>query len=89
MGYVLRFLLVLVLLRLLFRFITGLVVGLRGGPRPGPVPRSAAPPASVALVRDRVCNTFVPRDRALTATIDGQEEHFCSEACRAKRSGAR
>jgi hypothetical protein len=33
-------------------------------------------------VRDRVCNTFVARERALTATIDGEVEHFCSAACR-------
>ena len=33
------------------------------------------------LVRDRVCNTFVPRSRAQTAVIAGHEEHFCSPAC--------
>lgn len=43
-----------------------------------------APPSGVALVRDRVCNTFLPRDRALVATIDGHEEYFCSDRCRAK-----
>jgi hypothetical protein len=34
------------------------------------------------LVRDRVCNTFVPRDRALVARVGGREEFFCSPACR-------
>ncbi len=34
------------------------------------------------LVRDPVCNTYVPRSRALTAAIEGRPEHFCSEACR-------
>jgi hypothetical protein len=34
------------------------------------------------LVRDRVCNTFVPRDRALIGTVAGRTEHFCSAACR-------
>jgi hypothetical protein len=34
------------------------------------------------LVRDRVCNTFVPRDRALVARVAGREEFFCSAACR-------
>jgi hypothetical protein len=45
----------------------------------------ASAPARIAatdLVRDRVCNTFVPRDRALPARIDGKDEHFCSAACR-------
>ena len=43
-------------------------------------PRRAATAAD--LVRDRVCNTFVPRDRALVGTVAGRTEHFCSAACR-------
>jgi hypothetical protein len=39
-------------------------------------------PAPAPLVRDRVCNTFLPRERALVAVVDGREEHFCSTACR-------
>lgn len=37
-----------------------------------------------ALVRDRVCRTFLPRVRALVLKADGAEHFFCSEACRAK-----
>ena len=53
----------------------------------GPVQRSGASgrrPARTAedLVRDPVCNTYVPRSRALTAVVEGRTEHFCSEACR-------
>jgi YHS domain-containing protein len=41
------------------------------------------------LVRDPVCHTYVPRSRALTAVVEGREEHFCSEACRERaRVGA-
>jgi hypothetical protein len=75
--FALRILAVLYLLRLLLRWLAGLV-------RPS-VPR---PPAggerriSGDLVRDRVCNTFLPRDRAVRAVVAGQEEHFCSVACR-------
>ena len=36
------------------------------------------------LVRDRICNTYVPRSRALTEKVAGREEYFCSEACRDK-----
>ena len=36
------------------------------------------------MVRDRVCNTFLPKSRALTLRAGGEEHHFCSEACRAK-----
>jgi hypothetical protein len=37
---------------------------------------------SQELVRDRVCNTFLPRDRALLGVIGGRTEHFCSAECR-------
>jgi hypothetical protein len=55
--------------------------------RPGPQGRpreTGAARASVAgeLVRDRVCNTFLPRDRAIHAVVGSREEHFCSAACR-------
>ena len=70
-GILLRVLVVLFLLRLLVRFVANLFVGLRPGP-------SATP----TLVRDRVCNTVVPRESALRATVAGREEHFCSAACR-------
>ena len=50
--------------------------------------RAAAPTRPTALVqdlvRDRVCNTFVARDRAIRAVVAGREEHFCSTACRDK-----
>jgi YHS domain-containing protein len=36
------------------------------------------------MVRDRVCNTFVPKSRALTARVDSDELYFCSEECREK-----
>lgn len=73
----LRLLLVLVALRFLFRFIGSVVRGYREADA-----REAAASRSRDLVRDRVCNTFLPRDRALTATVRGHEEHFCSAACR-------
>ena len=53
--------------------------------------RTVAPPTEGTMVRDRVCNTFLPRSRALSARV-GQEEHFfCSERCKqeflARRTG--
>ena len=35
-----------------------------------------------AMVRDRVCRTFLPRGLALTVRQDEEEHFFCSEACR-------
>lgn len=72
----LRILGLLLLLRLAGRFVAGLIRGLRDDP-PG---RKQA--AQGDLVRDRICNTFVPRDRALRALVAGREEHFCSTVCR-------
>ncbi len=41
-----------------------------------------APRFEGAMVRDRICSTFLPRSRALLVR-DGAEEHFfCSQACR-------
>jgi hypothetical protein len=51
-------------------------------------PRQAAPRRSrprVAggeLVRDRICNTHIPRERALRVRVGGDDEYFCSETCR-------
>ena len=67
----------------LFRLVTRSIV--RFFAAPGDVQRRARRPGSPVpedLVRDPICNTYVPRSRALTALVQGREEHFCSEACR-------
>jgi len=69
LGILLRILAVLFVVRLVVRFVTHVLVGLKGQP-------------TSELVRDRVCNTFLPRARALTVVVGGREEHFCSTACR-------
>jgi hypothetical protein len=50
----------------------------------GPRRPATSPPstdAAVELVRDRVCNTFLPRGRAVRAVVGGREQLFCSAAC--------
>jgi YHS domain-containing protein len=54
--------------------------GSRAAPRSG---RDRRPPAT-ELVRDKICDTFLPRDAALSLSRAGQMHYFCSEACRAK-----
>jgi hypothetical protein len=71
---IVRFLVILFLIRLALRFVAGLVR--RGQPR-----RTRAA-GGVDMVRDRMCNTFLPRDRALHLVLAGREEHFCSAECR-------
>ncbi|HXV77529.1 MAG TPA: hypothetical protein VD788_14545 [Candidatus Polarisedimenticolaceae bacterium] len=53
-----------------------------------PVPGGGAPSAGIRdlgpMVRDRVCNTFLPKSRALRAGSGADEQFFCSEECRQK-----
>jgi hypothetical protein len=70
--FLLRILLVLLIVRLAARGLAALF-------RPAPKRREIA---DVDTVRDLVCNTFLPRSKAVTAMIAGREEHFCSAACR-------
>ena len=74
LGILLRVLAVLFLLRLAVRFVAHVFAGMR-----------SEPPAR--LVRDRVCNTFLPRDARAGRAVGGREEHFCSAGL--PRSGAR
>jgi YHS domain-containing protein len=39
---------------------------------------------STKLVRDSVCNTFVPRDTALVLKASGETLYFCSPECRSR-----
>jgi YHS domain-containing protein len=38
-------------------------------------------PRADELVKDPVCQTYLPRSRALFRTIRGEPQYFCSEAC--------
>lgn len=77
---VLRFVFILFLVRIVVRW---LARAFRSGSASRPAPAPAARPLE-ELVRDRICNTFVPRSRAVLAVVGGQEELFCSTACRDK-----
>ena len=68
-----RIVVVLLILRFVLRFVAAVVQGYRGAPPPVP---------TTDMVRDRVCDTFVPRSRALLAVVDGREQYFCSPECR-------
>jgi hypothetical protein len=76
--FVIRFLFWLLVARLLLRTLRAFLGGLRE-PSRRPPPRR---PGATDLVRDRVCNTFLPRDRAIAATVAGRTEYYCSPACR-------
>jgi YHS domain-containing protein len=48
--------------------------------------KRAAPPRSIrgVMVKDEICNTYIPREEALREVRDGREHFFCSEECRKK-----
>ena len=85
---VLQFFFLLFLLRLVVR-----TVARAFSPAP-PRPRAAAAPprpqvrAPEDLVLDRVCRTYLPLSRTVTARVSGRDEHFCSETGRAKALAA-
>ena len=68
-----RIVVVLLIVRFVLRFVAAVVQGYQGAPRPEP---------ATEMVRDRVCDTFVPRSRALMAVVDGRDQYFCSPECR-------
>ena len=69
-----RIVIVLLILRFVLRFVAAVVQGYQGAGR--------REETATEMVRDRVCNTFVPRARALRVVVDGREEHYCSPECR-------
>jgi hypothetical protein len=71
---VVRFLIALFFLRLIVHTVADLLRS-RG-------PRKKPRAADAELVRDRICNTYVPRAAAVVARVGGREESFCSPACR-------
>jgi YHS domain-containing protein len=56
----------------------------RGLASTGSKPRGEIPRSDGEMVRDRICNTFVPRERALIVEQDGTTHFFCSESCRSR-----
>lgn len=69
-------LLIVFIARAFWRVIDGLIQGLagRGGRRQFG--------RSVPMVRDPVCGTFLPADRALMLVVGSKPVFFCSAACR-------
>jgi YHS domain-containing protein len=60
----------------------------RSARRPAPAGPSV-PRFEGAMVRDRVCQTFLPRARALSLRCGAEEHFFCSEACKSSFLAAR
>ena len=74
----LQFLFALLVIRLVARVLGAFFRQQRQAQAPGARRRVAGG----ELVKDRICNTHLPRERALEARIGGRDEYFCSAACR-------
>jgi len=44
------------------------------------------PPRQISgtMVKDEVCNTYLPKEEAIRETSNGREVYFCSKDCRRK-----
>ena len=73
---------VLLLARAFWRVVDGILDAAGGRERSD----RRVPP--VKLVRDPVCGTFVPPNRALSVTAGGATHYFCSEECRSRYRAA-
>jgi uncharacterized protein len=85
--YLLYTLVILLLVRMVGRWLAAMF-GPGGEAHRAGATRRPSPRKAEDLVRDPVCNTYVPRSRALTAVVGGHAEHFCSEACRDRARAA-
>lgn len=47
-------------------------------------PPKVAKKASGIMVKDEMCNTYLPKEDALKANYAGKEYYFCSRECRQK-----
>ena len=63
MGFLLRYVLILLLGMLVLRALGKVLTGLISGASPEPRPRSGPPERGVQMVRDPVCGTFLPLTR--------------------------
>jgi YHS domain-containing protein len=90
-SWVLRFILLMIVIRVIWRFLGGIVDGIagnssarsQGGQRSrGGAGGPGSGAASVPLVRDPVCGTYVVRAKALTTGTGDRMQYFCSEKCR-------
>jgi YHS domain-containing protein len=47
------------------------------------IPRSQKK-ASGIMVKDDICNTYLPKEDSIKEISEGKEYHFCSQECRKK-----
>jgi YHS domain-containing protein len=53
-------------------------------PRRSTRSEQSRPQLSGVMVKDEICNTYLPKDEALLEKADGEDHYFCSQECRRK-----
>ena len=84
---VVEFLVILLIVRLVLRAVVGFFAAPAGDRQQAQRPEAKGL-EGVDMVKDRVCNTFIPRGQAIAARVGGDEEFFCSAGCRDKAVAA-
>ena len=77
-----RKLLILLGIVMVWMWVRSLLRRRRPARQPGERAAADTPRFEGRMVRDRVCNTFLPRSKALLVQRNGEEWFFCSERCR-------
>lgn len=83
-----RFLTILVIALLVFLVLRSSVQAFLGGLRGGARPARGRGSISDQLVKDPVCETYIPRRKAIARGSGADTRYFCSAAC-ADRYAAR
>ena len=76
-----RFLALAILAFLLFLIVRASVNSFLGGLRGGGRPRPTRPAGLDELVKDPVCETYIPRRKAISRGSGPAIRYFCSAAC--------
>jgi uncharacterized protein len=74
-----RFLVILFIIYVAYLFVR--IVRAMTRARTAPKPR---PESQGMMVKDEVCNTYIPREEAIREVRGGREYFYCSEECRRK-----
>ena len=62
-----------------FRFLNKLNLIFRSSKEPNTQPKK-----SNLMVKDEVCNTYLPKEDAIEVNINGKKYYFCSKECKQK-----
>ena len=77
-----RLLLLVIFAFLIYAMVSAVLRIFRGAPPLNPPPPAEKSSEGEQMVKDPQCGTYLPRGDALSVTVAGKEEFFCSEACR-------